>query len=254
METKPASSSINNAFYNDLGERWYKAWDDPVALLRVEGKLKDPWVTEQIRQAFPTRPVQVLDIGCGAGFLANALSAQGHSVTGLDLSQGSLKIAHHYDATKRTQFRIADAYHLPFRESTFDAVTAMDFLEHVERPEQVIAEAARVLKPGGRFFFHTFNRNWIAWLIVIKGLEWFVKNTPKHMHLLPLFIKPTELTHFCQKNHMNILEIKGIRPEIARRAFWKLLLTREVPKDFQFRFTPSLTIAYLGQAQKHLTP
>jgi 2-polyprenyl-6-hydroxyphenyl methylase / 3-demethylubiquinone-9 3-methyltransferase len=45
----------------------------------------------------------------------------------------------------------------------------------------------RVLAPSGLFFFHTFNRNWIANLIVIKGVELFVKNTPEDLHVLRLF-------------------------------------------------------------------
>ena len=56
----------------------------------------------------------------------------------------------------------------------------MDLLEHVEVPAKVIAEASRVLKPGGLFFFHTFNRNWFSWLFALKGVEWFgTQHTPQ---------------------------------------------------------------------------
>ncbi len=254
METGSSAHGINNAFYEDLGDRWYEADDDPVALLRAEGKVKNPWVADRIRMAFPQGAAQVLDIGCGAGFLANSLSDEGHQVQGVDVSLGSLKIAHARDTSKRSAYQVADAYRLPFRDSSFDVVSAMDFLEHVDEPERVVAEAARVLKPGGLFFYHTFNRNWIAWLIVIKGLEWFVRNTPRRMHVLPLFIKPSELSGFCNKNGMVVKEVTGICPEVGSRAFWKMLATRTVPKDFRFRLTPSLTISYLGYAQKLPTP
>src|SRR3954462_11626009 len=95
------SKMINNSFYDGLGERWYEAWDDPVALLRAEGRLKDPWVGERINKAAEATKdgaCRVLDIGCGAGFLANALSGFGHAVTGIDLSAGSLKVARGRDA------------------------------------------------------------------------------------------------------------------------------------------------------------
>jgi len=174
----------------------------------------------------------------------------GQRTVGLDLSPGSLKVARDRDPSGSTRFAVADAYRLPFQRDSFDAVAAMDFLEHVERPERVIAEAARVLRPGGLFFFHTFNRNPLAWLIAIKGLEWFVRNTPRRMHVLPLFIKPRELTGYCNAQGMEMAELTGIRPEVGRLAFWKLLATREVPKDFRFRLTPSLAIAYLGYAKK----
>lgn len=246
---KPPAPAINNAFYEGLGERWYEAWDDPVALLRAEARLKDPWVAECIARWFPGRACRVLDIGCGAGFLANFLSLAGHQVQGVDLSSGSLQVARGRDASGRAAYRVADAYRLPFRDGTFDVVSALDFLEHVDRPSAVVAEAARVLRPGGLFFFHTFNRNPLAWLVVIKGLEWFVRNVPERMHVLSLFIKPGELTSFCRDAGMEPVEWMGIRPEVGR-AFFRMLATGRVPPDFAFRFTPSLAVSYLGMAVK----
>ncbi|MEO7425720.1 MAG: methyltransferase domain-containing protein [Fibrobacteria bacterium] len=269
-------AAINNAFYDGLGDRWYDAHDDPVALLRAEGETKNPWVMDRIQAGLAGRSGSILDIGCGAGFLANALAAAGHFTFGADMSLGSLKVARARglsgpaagptsaasapqsaalsDVTGRrprlAAYHIADAYRLPYRDGAFDAVTALDFLEHVTDPAQVIAEAARVLRPGGLFFFHTFNRNRLAWLIVIKGLEWFVRNTPERMHVLPLFIKPEELRDYCRSAGMEPVDMIGIRPEIGRAAFWKMLATRRVPADFKFRLTPSLAISYLGCARK----
>ncbi|MDB5050323.1 MAG: 2-polyprenyl-3-methyl-5-hydroxy-6-metoxy,4-benzoquinol methylase [Fibrobacteres bacterium] len=241
-------ATVNNAFYDNLGERWYEAYDDPVALLRAEGELKNPWVSQRIRSARNAAPGRILDIGCGAGFLANALAAEGHTVSGVDMSRGSLKVAASRAPTP-AMYRVADAYRLPYRDASFDAVTALDFLEHVTAPERVIAEAARVLRPGGLFFFHTFNRNYLAWLIVIKGLEWFVRNTPKRMHVLPLFIKPREMSAYCARSGLQTAEMIGMRPRLGR-PFWQMLATRRVPNDFKFTFTPSLNISYLGYAKK----
>lgn len=254
------AAGVNNAFYETLGDRWYEASDDPVALLRAEGRLKNPWVRERIAAAFPGRACRVLDVGCGAGFLANALSLAGHRVEAVDLSRGSLRVARGRDASGRTRWRVADAYRLPYpdgggsgvsgAESGFDAVVALDFLEHVDRPGDAIAEMARVLRPGGRFFFHTFNRNLLAWLVVIKGLEWFVRNTPERMHVLPLFIKPRELDAYCRRAGLLPVEWTGMRPRPESAAFWKMLRTGRVPPDFEFRFTRSLRISYLGMAIK----
>lgn len=243
---------VNNAWYDDLGKDWHEAWDHPVALLRAEGDLKAPWVAARLRAAMGGRPARVLDLGCGAGFLARALAAEGHRVAGLDASFGSLKAARAARAFPRgpdPAYLAADAYRLPFPDAAFDAVCALDFLEHVTDPARVIGEAARVLRPGGLFFFHTFNRTLLAWLIVIKGVEWRVRGTPARMHVLPLFIKPEELAAMCGRAGLRAEGMRGMRPEMGR-AFWRMLATGRVPRDFRFRFARSLALGYLGTAAK----
>ena len=170
--------SVNNDIYHALGDRWYKAQDDPVALLRAESRLRNPWVAKELHARFAGRALRILDIGCGGGFLSNYLAAQGHTVIGIDLAADALKVAHLHDASGRVEYVEGDAYRLPFPNGSFDAVCSMDFLEHVEEPELAIREAARLVAPDGLFIFHTFSRNWVAWLVVIKGVEWFVRNTP----------------------------------------------------------------------------
>lgn len=260
MKTPPA---VNNTFYDTLGERWLHAQDDPVALLRAEGIIKQAWVVEKLFDQHPEEDarhpnapfnphahLKILDIGCGAGFLARGLHAAGYDVHGLDFSLPSLRVAH--QAGPNIDYLRGDALHLPYRDASFDVVTCMDFLEHVEDPAAVVREASRVLKPGGRFFFHTFNRNPLAWLIIIKGLEWFVRNTPEHMHVLRLFIKPSELEGFCHAAGMEPFEWTGVRPDASRLAFWKMIFTGVVPPDFKFGMTPSLLLSYLGVARKKL--
>lgn len=233
---------VNNSFYDELQGKWHSASDHPVALLRSENALRNPWIASKIPPAS-----KVLDIGCGAGLLTSDLSKRGHAVTGVDLSQSSLNEAKKLDP-KGTYIQ-ADAAALPFADSSFDAVSAMDLLEHVENPQAVIREAGRVLKPGGLFFFHTFNRTWQSFLLVIKGVEWTVKNTPPNMHVYRLFITPEETTKMCHDAQMQVQEIIGVRPKV-NMAFWKMILTRTVPEEFEFEFTSSLKTGYTGLAQK----
>ncbi len=251
MATSPARP-VNSSVYDTLGDRWYDAQDDPVALLRAECAHRTPWILGEIRRTFGNTRVRVLDIASGGGFLSNALATHGLDVTGIDTSAAALAVAAGHDRTRSVRYRLADAAHLPFRNRHFHVTCAMDFLEHVFDPLRVIAEASRVLAPGGLFFFHTFNRTFVAWLVVIKGVEWFVKNTPRDLHVLPLFRKPKEVHAMCDANGLCVRELRGQRPDVGSLAFWRLLLTREVPKDFAFRFTPSMRIAYMGVAEKRL--
>ena len=246
-------TEINNQIYHDLGKRWYTASDDPVALLRAESKLRNPWVEEKIKAHFDGRGCQVLDIGCGAGFLSNFLAKAGHRVTGVDLSQESLAIARQYDSTSQVSYRMMDATQLDFEDQLFDVVCAMDFLEHVPDPKGVVCSAARVLKPGGIFFFHTFNRNLLSYVIAIKGVEWFVKNTPKNMHIYKYFITPLETKSYCEENGLQVLEMKGVIPRL-NTAFFQLLIRGEVDDTFQFIFSDKTWIGYTGFAVKRGGP
>ncbi|MEO6574701.1 MAG: 3-demethylubiquinone-9 3-O-methyltransferase, partial [Polyangiaceae bacterium] len=81
-------------------------------------------------------------------------------------------------------------------------------------------------------------------------VEWFVKNTPRDLHVLPLFLKPEEVRAMCAKSGLDVREMRGSEPTIFSRAFWRLLATGVVPEDFTFRFTRSTRIAFTGVAAK----
>lgn len=238
------AEKINNAIYEDYGDRWYTAYDDPIALLRAENEAKFPWILERISQKGT-----LLDVGCGAGFLTNRMAKEGFQVTGVDLSQESLNVAERYDTTKTAKYLKADACHLPFPDESFDVVTTLDFLEHVPNPADVVKECARVLKPGGVFFYHTFNRNPLSHLVVIKLVEWLVKNTPPHMHLIELFIKPRELVAYCENVGLKNQELIGLRPKFSTIPLQNIL-SGIVPQSLQFTTTKNLWLSYMGVAKK----
>lgn len=240
---------INNKFYNDLGDRWYFAKDDPVALLRSENKVKMSWILERIKKQHPNDlSLKILDVGCGAGFATNVLVETYPDITGVDLAEDALKVADKF-SPKKVNYICADARKLPFDNQSFDIVLSLDFLEHIDDPKTVISEISRVLKPKGLFFYHTFSQNFLSYLIVIKGVEWFVKNTPPHMHTYNLFIDHKKIIDWNCSVGLNYIESTGLRPQIDL-AFFKLLTSGEVSENFKFKLTPSHLISYLGYAQK----
>ena len=248
---------VNNSYYDELGEAWFTAEADPIALLRAEGRLKNAWVVESLRQSCPdllSGRGSLLDVGCGGGFLSLELARQGVTTIGLDFSESTLEAARQRARQDAPQAPLSyvhgDAYALPFAADSFTAVTCMDFLEHVSEPQRVIAEISRVLKPGGYFYFHTFNRNRLAQVVVIKGLEWFVRNTPPQLHVYELFIQPRELQSWMTTNGLNADEWRGLRPRFETLAFWKMLWTGRVSQDFEFAWCSSLAVSYAGRAVK----
>ncbi|MCM2278887.1 MAG: bifunctional 2-polyprenyl-6-hydroxyphenol methylase/3-demethylubiquinol 3-O-methyltransferase UbiG [Oligoflexia bacterium] len=240
---------IEEGIYETLGEGWYEARDNPVAVLRAEARARDDWVEHVLARAAGKR-ARVLEVGCGAGFLTNRLAAAGHVVTGLDRAPGSLEIARRHDRGGTATYVAGDALALPFGDRSFDVVAAMDFLEHVETPEKAIAEASRVLRPGGLLFFHTFNRNPLSWLIAIKAMRWFVANTPRDLHLYRLFIKPRELRAMLRRQGCRPCAMRGLRPVFLSPALLRLVCTGTVPETLRFRLSRSRLVGYLGYAVK----
>lgn len=243
--TKP---KVNNDYYNHLGNLWYEADNDPIAILRAEQKTKNPWVDKCIQDHFDSYDLKIADIGCGAGFLSNYLGSKYESVSGIDASQSSLEVARANDISKNVNYIYANANKLPFEDNSLDVVCAMDFLEHVENPKAIVRECARVLKENGLFFYHTFNRNFLSWLIVIKFMEWFVPNTPKNLHVLHLFIKPKELEAMMNSCELNNIQTLGLAPKL-NLAFIKSLFKRRVLDGFEFQITKSKTLGYIGVAK-----
>jgi ubiquinone/menaquinone biosynthesis C-methylase UbiE len=93
----------------------------------------------------------LLDVACGPGYLAAAAAQRGAAVTGLDFSGPMVVLAQ--QRHPQVQFREGDAQALPFSDASFDAVAMNYGLLHLDQPQHALAEAARVLKPGGRCGF-----------------------------------------------------------------------------------------------------
>ena len=156
---------------------------------------------------------RVLDIGCGGGILAEALTLRGANVTGIDMADMSLKVAkmHLHESQLDVDYQLTTAE--AFSENnagSFDVVTCLEMLEHVPDPESIIASAARLLKPGGDLFFSTINRNPKSFALAILGAEYLLNMVPKGTHDYKRFIKPSELASTIRANELSLLDITGI--------------------------------------------
>ena len=98
-----------------------------------------------------TRGTRLLDVATGPGFIAGAAAARGADVAGLDFAAAMVAEARRRHPA--IEFREGDAEALAFTDASFDAVVMNFGMLHLARPDVAIAEARRVLRPGGRYAF-----------------------------------------------------------------------------------------------------
>ncbi|MFL5955185.1 MAG: class I SAM-dependent methyltransferase [Gaiellaceae bacterium] len=109
----------------------------------TDGGLKPAIAQRYFRLVAPARTV--LDLGCGTGELGRH-APPGTLVHGIDVDPGAVELAARFEKAICLNL---NAETLPYDDDTFDAVVAKDVFEHVENPGRVVAEATRVLAPGG---------------------------------------------------------------------------------------------------------
>lgn len=103
----------------------------------------------------------VLDIGCSQGITSLLLGREGHRVVGVDVDQGAVDYAlgeleKEADYVKRNvKFRLAGGEALPFADESFDTILLGELLEHLTRPDRILREAGRLLRPQGRIVITT---------------------------------------------------------------------------------------------------
>lgn len=197
------------AKFSDLAHRWWDPDSEFKPLHRIN-PLRLEWI-DGIARIAGTR---VLDVGCGGGILAEAMARRGAQVLGIDLATKPLKVAqlHAMEAgTSNVEYREvaveALAAEMP---ASFDSVTCMEMLEHVPDPSSVVAACSRLLKPGGRAFFSTINRNAKAFLFAIVGAEHVLQLLPKGTHEYARFIRPSELARWSRDAGLELENSRGL--------------------------------------------
>lgn len=115
-------------------------------------------VLDWIRQSYPGRTdLEILDAGCGTGLMLQQLSPLGNA-RGVDISQDALDFCRQRGLNR---VELGDVANMPYQSGTFDVVTALDVLEHVDDDIAVLDEFVRVLKPGGRAFLFVPAHRWL---------------------------------------------------------------------------------------------
>ena len=225
--------------YDRVADSW---WSDDIRWVRtmknlVPGRLA--WFDRQIDWL----DCCVLDLGGAGGFMAEALAARGARVTGIDPASDAFNAAraraHARALGLRIGYDVGVGEALPCEDASIDAVVCVDVLEHVTDLSRVIAEVARVLRPGGLFLFDTINRNPLARLATITLAEDLLRLLPRGTHDPAMFIKPAELRAAMQGQGLVPGSFTGLGPRGVNRRL-----------DLTFGPLPLTATLYMGTARK----
>ncbi len=197
--------------YDDL----VLAWQDPrgpFAMLR--------WLAAHRLTLVPraARPGAVLvDLACGGGLLAPGVARLGYRHLGVDISARSLQVA----AGRGVSAVRGDVTRVPFADSVADVVVAGEILEHVTDPAAVIAEAARLLRPGGVLVVDTIADTALARLVAVGLAERVRGGPPPGIHDPALFVDRAALVATAAGHGID-LRLHGLRPSASGYLWWLL--------------------------------
>lgn len=140
----------------DLQQSFWNEWNSSTREKRVDAvSLEQAQVILSWLDRLGRRDLEILEVGCGAGWLCAQLTRYGR-VTATDLSDQVLARA--AKRVPQAKFIAGDFMELPFEENKYDAVVSLEVLSHVSRQREFLQKIARILKPGGHLMLATQNR------------------------------------------------------------------------------------------------
>jgi len=247
-----SATSIDNNFY-DTSIEWWDPKGQLYGLLLITPVRVNYFINAVHQNLNIDKPLKLLEIGCGGGFVTEAFAKVGFQVTGLDLSPNSIKQAkaHANSSGLHIRYISGNALSLPseLKDEEFDIIVMADVLEHLHDIPLAVTQINRVLKKGGMFCFDTVNRNWKSYVFLILILQdlGITGMMPPHTHDWSLFITPQELTTALQRQNIHVADIKGISPKISFETLNQIMnLDPEI-----LSISDDTSLQYIGYALKN---
>jgi 2-polyprenyl-6-hydroxyphenyl methylase / 3-demethylubiquinone-9 3-methyltransferase len=226
----PTASGEEIARFSRLADAW---WDphgefrplhqlNPVRVAYIRDAVMrhfgvDPTATQ------PLGGLSVIDIGCGGGLVAEALTRLGARLTGIDASAESVHVAELHARREGLDIR----YHCAAPEDLasdgerFDAVLALEVVEHVADVDRFVEACAALRTPCGVMVFATINRTLKSLALAKVGAEYVLRWLPAGTHDWRKFLRPSELAAILRRHGLDVSDLTGVTYDPLRRS-WSL--------------------------------
>jgi 2-polyprenyl-6-hydroxyphenyl methylase / 3-demethylubiquinone-9 3-methyltransferase len=246
-QTAPSVDPAEVAHFNRLGEDWWNPRGPMRALhqfnpTRVDylRRLLSRRLTrlgEPPAPATPLAGLTILDIGCGAGILSEALRRLGAEMTAIDPAPANIEAAkRHAEKSGLTiNYLCGTAEALAADQKSFDVVLAMEVIEHVRDVKDFIACAASLVRPGGLLVAATLNRTLKSYALAIVGAEYVLQWVPKGTHSWAQFVKPRELAAALRAADLHVMDETGVTYD---------------PFTGKWRESPDMDVNYIMAAER----
>jgi len=254
--------AVDNTIYDRDAEHWWSG-QGHLSLLQAMIPARIDYLQRLEKQldSFTLPGSSVLDIGCGGGLFTERLAQLGCDVVGVEPSQKSIDVArqHAADGGHTIRYEVAAGEQIPFDDGTFDLVSCCDVLEHVDDVGVVVAEGARVLKPGGIYLYDTLNRNWLSRFVAVTLFQEWLGIAPTGLHDADMFITPAEMDEALDEAGLESAARAGLTtdmgPVASLRRLWNVRRLKRGQMDHEafgrtmmFRVGGPLLINYIGHA------
>jgi len=186
---------------------------NPPRLGYIRAAIDQHWDLDALGRR-PLAGKSALDIGCGAGLLAEPLARLGAAVTGIDAAAENIAAAQAHTELSglAIDYRAGGVEAV---DGTYDLVTCMEVVEHVTDPAQFIRRLADALKPDGLLIMSTPNRTGLSKLAMITVGEG-AGLIPKGTHDWDKFLTPEDLTGLLEDAGLAVTDISGLSFSPAR--------------------------------------
>ncbi len=205
------NSTIDNADisrFTKLADEWWNPFGSFKLLHQI-----NPLRVNYIKQHAPNLAgLNVLDIGCGGGLVAEAMARLGANVTAIDATQRNIEIAkaHAAQSDLNINYQFTTAEKLVENGEQYDIVLALEVIEHVANVDVFLQHISALTKPQGMLFVSTINRTLKSLLLAKFAAEYLLNWVPKGTHNWQQFLRPSQIIQPLQQQGFASTNISGM--------------------------------------------